>query len=104
VGAEAGEGVGVGVEEEAAVARADQVQELGQRELGLAEARAARDVGEEGVGDPHPTTRSPPAAATRPSGISPRSWREKPGSPGGGGEASAPARTTLSAAARGRRL
>ena len=40
----------MGVEEEAAVAGADEVGELRDRRLGLAVARAAGDVGEEGVG------------------------------------------------------
>ena len=54
VGPDPLQGVAVGVEEEAAVPRADKVDELGDRQLGLAIARAAGDVGEEGVGGAHP--------------------------------------------------
>jgi len=45
------DGVLVGIEEETAVARANEVQELGDGELGLAVAGAPGAVAEEGVGD-----------------------------------------------------
>ncbi len=40
----------MGIEEEAAVPAADEVDELGDRRLGLAVAATPGDVGEEGVG------------------------------------------------------
>ena len=54
VGPDPLQGIAVGVEEEAAVAAADEVDELRDRRLGLAVARAAGDVGEEGVGGADP--------------------------------------------------
>jgi hypothetical protein len=50
VGPDPAQSVAVGIEEEAAVPAADQVDELGDRRLGLAVAAAPGDVGEEGVG------------------------------------------------------
>ena len=81
VGLDPLQAVAVGVEEEAAVTRPDDVGELRDRRLGLAVARAAGDVGEEGVGGPgrrrfaRPTLWSPgragsgrPGPSRRPAG------------------------------------